>query len=40
MKGKIEEKIEIAKNLLNQKIDIDIIVISTGLTVEEIEKLR
>ncbi|MFK5975024.1 MAG: hypothetical protein QM493_00825, partial [Sulfurovum sp.] len=38
IKGKLEEKIEIAKNLLKAKIDIDTIVLSTGLNIEEIEK--
>ena len=37
--GKKLEKIEIAKNLLNAKVDIDTIVISTGLTTKEIENL-
>ena len=37
--GVKKEKIEIAKNFLKQKVDIDIIVISTGLSVKEIEKL-
>ena len=43
-KGKIEAKLEIAKNLLAQNIDINIdiniVSISTGLAMEEIEKLR
>ena len=38
--GKKEEKIEIAKNLLKNNISIKIIINSTGLTKEEIEKLR
>ncbi|MBR3898212.1 MAG: PD-(D/E)XK nuclease family transposase [Bacilli bacterium] len=37
--GKEENKIEIAKKLLKNNIDIDIIVDSTGLAKEEIEKL-
>ena len=40
MEGKLEEKIEIAKNLLAQNISIDIIGISTGLSVMEIESLK
>ena len=40
MEGKLEEKIEIAKNLLAQNIAIDIIGISTGLSVMEIESLK
>jgi len=39
LEAKIEEKLEIAKKLLNSKIPINIIVESTGLTKEEIEKL-
>ncbi|HJD56284.1 MAG TPA: hypothetical protein LFW21_06720, partial [Rickettsia endosymbiont of Pyrocoelia pectoralis] len=38
--GKIESKIEIAKNLLLANIDINIISISTGLSVKEIEQLK
>ncbi len=37
--GRKKEKIEITKNLLNQNIDLNIIVISTGLSVEEIKKI-
>ena len=37
--GRKEEKIEIAKKLLEQKIDIEIICNATGLTKEEIKKL-
>ncbi len=37
--GKLEEKLEIAKNMLNLKIDIDTIIAATGLTKEEIEKI-
>ncbi len=35
-----ETKIAIAKALLKQKIDIEVIVKSTGLSREEIEKLK
>lgn len=38
--GKLEEKIEIAKNMLSQNLDLDIISTSTGLTNEEIIKLK
>jgi predicted transposase/invertase (TIGR01784 family) len=38
--GMKNEKIEIAKSLLEHNISIDIIMESTGLTKEEIEKLR
>ena len=38
--GQIEGKIEVAKNLLQNNISIDIIVNSTGLTKNEIEKLK
>ena len=38
--GKEEEKISIAKNLLDKNIDIEIISSSTGLSIEEIEKLK
>ncbi len=38
--GKSEEKEGIARNLLNNNVDIDIIVKSTGLTKEQIEKLK
>ena len=34
-----KEKFEIAKNLLEQNVDIDVIMSATGLTKEEIEKL-
>jgi len=48
MEGKIEgieegeklAKIEIAKNLLKQNIDLNIISISTGLSIQEIDKLK
>ena len=39
-KKMIVEKLEIAKNLLNANIPINIIIESTGLTKEEIEKLK
>ena len=39
-KDKKSEKIKIAKVLLNKRVDIDIISESTGLTKEEIEKLK
>ena len=35
-----QEKIEIAKNLLSLNIKIDDIMKATGLTIEEIEKLK
>lgn len=38
--GKREEKVEIANNLLNNGVDIDIISKSTGLTLDEIKKLQ
>ncbi len=38
--GKQEEKLEIAKNLLEQKIDINIISNVTGLTLDEINNLK
>ncbi len=38
-KGKRERDIEIAKNLLLAKVDIETIIKSTGLSIEEIEKL-
>ena len=38
--GKAEGKIEIAKNLLHSGVDIDVIIKSTGLSNEEIQKLR
>jgi predicted transposase/invertase (TIGR01784 family) len=37
--GKQEEKINIAKNLLNVKVDLDVIAQTTGLSIEEIKKL-
>jgi hypothetical protein len=36
-KGEKKAKMEIAKTLLQAKVNIDIIVISTGLTIEEIK---
>ena len=38
--GKVESKKEIAKNLLKNKVDISIIVSSTGLSEEEINSLK
>ena len=38
--GKNEEKISIAKNLLNDHLDIDKIIKYTGLTKQEIMKLQ
>ena len=38
--GEKSRSIKIAKNLLKQKVNIDIIVLSTGLSIEEIEKLK
>jgi predicted transposase/invertase (TIGR01784 family) len=38
--GKIEGKIEVAKNLLRNNVSIEIIINSTGLTKEEIENLK
>jgi len=40
IEGKIEEKKAIAKNLLVNNVSLDIILQSTGLSIEEIEKLR
>ena len=39
-KGKRENQIEVAKKLLENKIDIDIIIKTTGLTKEEIENIE
>ena len=39
-KGKEESKIEIAKKLLNMNMTVEDIVEATGLTVEEVEKLK
>ena len=38
--GKVEEKVEIAKNLLAKNVDISIIVTATGLSEAEVEKLK
>ena len=38
--GAKESKIEIAKSLLKNKVDIEIIISSTGLSLEELEKLK
>ncbi|MFI4918578.1 MAG: Rpn family recombination-promoting nuclease/putative transposase [Legionellales bacterium] len=38
--GKLEEKYEIAKNLLTQKVATEIVVAGTGLTLEDIEKIK
>ena len=38
--GKTKEKIKIAKNLLSQNIDIQIISSATGLSTDEIKKLQ
>ncbi len=40
LEGKASEKIKIAKNLLKQKVDIEIIIKCTGLTEEEIKKIN
>lgn len=40
IKGKIEEKIAIAKNLLAQNIDVKVISALTGLPEPDIEKLK
>ena len=37
--GRIEEKIEVAKKMLAENMDINLIIKITGLTKEEIEKL-
>ena len=39
-KGSQEKAIEIAKNMLNAKMDLDSIAKMTGLSMEEIEKLK
>jgi predicted transposase/invertase (TIGR01784 family) len=39
-KGMEQEKIEIAKSLLEHNVSIDIIMESTGLTKEEINKIK
>lgn len=38
--GKIEGKIEVVKNLLKNNVSVEIIMMSTGLTKEQIEKLK
>ena len=38
--GKKEEKIDIAKNMLKLNVDVNIISQSTGLSIEEIDKLK
>ena len=38
-KGKIEEKLEIAKNMLNQNMNVNLISNVTGLSIEELESL-
>ncbi len=38
--GEKKKQIEIARNLLKQNINIDIITISTGLSEKEIEELK
>ena len=40
VKGSREEKLNIAKSMLDEKIDIKIISKCTGLSTEEIEKLK
>ena len=37
--GRVEEKIEVAKKMLAENMDINVIIKITGLTKEEIEKL-
>ena len=39
IEGKIERSVEIAKSLLKNNIDIDIIIASTGLTKEQINNI-
>lgn len=39
-KGKKEEKIVIAKNLLSQGVDVETIAIATGLSIDKIESIR
>ena len=39
-KGSKEKALEIAKNMLNAKMDFDSIAKMTGLSMEEIEKLK
>ena len=38
--GSYKRNIEIAKSLLKNKVDIEIITSSTGLSIEELEKLK
>ena len=38
--GSYKRNIEIAKSLLKNKVDIEIIISSTGLSIEELEKLK
>ena len=38
--GKMDEKQEIAKNMLKKNFDLEVIADITGLTKEEIEKLK
>ena len=38
--GRNESKIEIAKNLLNNNVDLSIIVDSTGLSADEVNSLK
>ena len=40
IEGKSEGKIEVARNLLSQNLDFNIISIATGLSVSELEKLK
>lgn len=40
VKGREEEKLAIAKNLISQNIDVQVISSSTGLSITEIEKLK
>jgi predicted transposase/invertase (TIGR01784 family) len=38
--GRLQEKIDIAKSLLKNNVDINVISISTGLTIDEINELK
>ena len=38
--GRKEKSIEIAKNLLDKNIDIEVIIETTGITKEELERLK
>jgi predicted transposase/invertase (TIGR01784 family) len=40
IEGKVEEKIEIAKNLLAMKLDVNLIIQATGLTLIDVENLK